>query len=371
MNRWYRMGGVTALLAACGDAGGIAPAQGVIQAVTIEARLPATFAQVSNIVELGGSRVAFAGDRRFLMADLASGEMDTVGVRSDTLGEGAPASAYKFPGWVAHLAGDTVALVDFAAIRTTLWNEQGQPLAALAIPPAGGPTPVLAYDHQGFGYKADYSSVLGSQEPGRAVRPADSVPVIRIQLAGKGVDTVASLAAPVLGEAKFGEQTQQVATIFGPNDLFGVLPDGRVWVARARENRVDWRGPGGVWIRGAARDYDKVPVTDADKARVLERIRAQAAGRLPDTLQLQWPFAEHKPAFESAAATASGEVWLQRSRAADGTEHVYDVYGPDTKWKRAVKLPPDAVLAGFGKDGAIYGVVKEGERRTVARLREK
>jgi hypothetical protein len=367
MNVMYGLAMGLALLAACGEAGGSATAQNV----TLEARLPATFTQVSNVVELGGGRVAFTGDRQFLMADLTSGKVDTIGVRSDTLAEGAPTSAYKFPGWVARLAGDTVALVDFAAIRTTLWNDRGQPLKALAIPPAGGATPVLSYDHQGFGYKTDYRSLLGSPEPGGEVQPSDSVPVIRIQFASGRVDTVASLAAPILGEAKFGEQTQQVATIFGPNDLFGALPDGRVWVARAKENRVDWRGPGGVWIRGTPRDFEKVPVTDADKARVLERIRAQAGGRLPDSLQLQWPFAEHKPPFENAVASPAGEVWLQRSRPIDGTEYVYDVYGPDANWKRAVKLPPDVVLAGFGKDGALYGVVKEGERRTVARLRER
>jgi hypothetical protein len=366
MNLVYPVGVGAVLLAACGEAGGSARAQ----SVTLEAKLPATFAQVSNVVELGGGRVAFAGDRHFLMADLASGKVDTIGVRSDTVAEGGPTSVYKFPGWVAHLAGDTVALLDFAAIRTTLWNDRGQPLKALAIPPVGGATPVLSYDHQGFGYKTDYRSLLGSPEPGGEARPADSVPVIRIQLESGRVDTVARLAAPVLGEAKFGEQTQQVATIFGPNDLFGALPDGRVWVARARENRVDWRGPGGVWIRGTPRDFDKVPVSDADKARVIERIRAQAAGRLPDTLQLHWPFADHKPPFDNAVADRSGEVWLQRSRPIDGTEYVYDIYGPDTKWRRAVKLPPDVMLAGFGSDGAIYGVVKEGEKRTVGRLRE-
>jgi hypothetical protein len=367
MKPLYRIGTAVVWIAACGEAGGSAPAQGV----TVEAKLPTTFAQVSNVVELDGGRVAFAGDRRFLMADLASGKVDTIGVQSDTLATGAPTSAYKFAGWVAHLAGDTVALVDFAAIRTTLWNEQGQPLAALELPPAGGATPVLAYDHQGFGYKADYRSLLGSAEPGERVRSGDSIPVIRIRLSSGRVDTVARLAAPLLGEAKFGQQSQQVATIFGPNDLFGALPDGRVWVARATENRVDWRGPGGVWIRGTPRDFAKVPVTEADKARVLDRIRTQAAGRLPDSLELRWPFAEHKPAFEHAVASPSGDVWLQRSRGTEETGYVYDVYGPDTKWKRAVSLPPDAVLAGFGKDGAIYGVVKEGERRTVARMREK
>lgn len=366
MNVGYRLGIGVVLVAGCGDAGGRATAQ----SVALEAKLPAAFTQVSNVVEVGGGRVAFAGDRQFLMADLASGKVDTIGIRSDTLGDGAPTSVYKFPGWVAHLAGDTVALVDFASIRTTLWNDRGQPLKALAIPPAGGATPVLSYDHQGFGYKTDYRSLLGSPEPGVAPRPADSIPVIRIQLASGRVDTVARLAAPVLGEAKFGEQTQQVATIFGPNDLFGALPDGRVWVARAKENRVDWRGPGGVWIRGTPRAFEKVPVTDGDKTRVLDRIRAQAGGRIPDSLQLRWPFAEHKPAFDNAVASAAGEVWLQRSRPIDGTEYVYDVYGPDAEWKRAVKLPPDVMLAGFGKDGAIYGVVKEGERRTVGRLRE-
>jgi hypothetical protein len=366
MNRLYCMGMGAALLAACGAAKGSAPAQ----EVTLEAKLPVSFAQVSNVVELGDGRVAFAGDRQFLMADMTSGRVDTVGVRSDTLAEGAPTSVYKFPGWVAHLAGDTVALVDFAAIRTTLWNDRGQPLKALAIPPAGGATPVLAYDHQGFGYKTDYRSLLGSPEPGGEARPTDSIPVIRIQLVSGRVDTVARLAAPILGEAKFGEQVQRVATIFGPNDLFGALPDGRVWIARAKENRVDWRGPGGVWIRGTQREFERVPVSEADKARVLERIRAQAGGRLPDTLQLQWPFADHKPPFDNAVANPTGEVWLQRSRAIEGAEHIYDVHGPDTKWKRAVKLPADVVLAGFGKDGAIYGVVKEGERRTVARLRE-
>ncbi|MGH7629443.1 MAG: hypothetical protein ACREOF_08625 [Gemmatimonadales bacterium] len=367
MNLLYRWGAGVVLLAGCGEVGGSAPAQGV----TLEAKLPATFTQVSNVVELGGGRVAFAGDRQFLMADLVSGKVDTIGVRSDTLGEGAPASVYKFAGWVAHLGGDTVALVDFAAIRTTLWNERGQPLAALPLPPVGGATPVLTYDHSGFGYKTDYRSLLGSPEPGAPVVRADSVPVIRIQLGSGRVDTVANLAAPVLGEAKFGEQVQQVATIFGPNDLFGALPDGRVWVARARENRVDWRGPGGVWIHGTPRDFEKVPVTEADKSLVLARIRAQAAGRLPDSLQLHWPFAGYKPPFDHATATPSGEVWLQRSRALDATEYVYDVYGPDTRWKRAVKLPPDVLLAGFGKGGVIYGVVKEGERRTVGRLREK
>jgi len=339
----------------------------------VEAKLPVTFAQLSNVVELTDGRIAFADTRQrlFLRADFRTGKVDTIGTRVDTLPAGAAASAYKFPGWVAHLAGDTLALVDFAALRTTLWTESGQPIRALALPPAGGTAPVLAYDQGGFGYKTDYAAIMGSAEPGRALRP-DSVSVLRFQLATGRVDTVAQLATPEYGSAKFGEQTQQVAKIFGPNDVFGVLPDGRLWVARARENRVDWRGPGGVWLRGKPHGYTTVPVTEADKQRVIAKIREQGKGRgLPDTLHLEWPFADHKPPFETGMGSPAGDVWLQRPQAHEGADAVYDVYGPDGGWTRAVTLPIEVTLAGFGGKGVVYGILREGERRTVVRLSEK
>lgn len=341
------------------------------QQLKVDASLPATFAQLSNVVELSDGRIAFADTRArvFLRADLGSGKVDTLGTRVDTLGAGAAPSVYKFPGWVAHLAGDTVALVDFAALRTTLWTEAGQPLKALQLPPAGGATPVLAYDQGGFGYKTDYESIVGGGEPGKVVR-AESVAVLRLELTTGRIDTVARLASPEYGNAVFGEQTQDVAKIFGPNDLFGVLPDGRVWVARARENQVEWRGPGGVWIRGKPHAFTRIPVTDADKQRVIAKIREQGKGRgLPDTLRIEWPFADNKPPFETGMGSPAGEVWLQRARPLDAAEAVYDVYGPDAGWKRAVTLPAGVTLAGFGGKGTVYGVLKDGDRRTVVRLK--
>ena len=75
----------------------------------------------------------------------------------------------------------------------------------------------------------------------------DSLPVLRLKLAGGTVDTVARLSVPEFGEATFGPQRQTVAQIFGPTDIFGVLPDGTIWVARARTMSVDWRTPDGTW----------------------------------------------------------------------------------------------------------------------------
>jgi hypothetical protein len=337
--------------------------------LTLESKLPVSFAQLSNVVELSGGRVAFAEtrDKLFLTADLKTGDVDTLGTRVDSIGPDSPAGQYKFPGWIAHLAGDTVALVDFSAQRTTLWNERGEPLKVLAIAAVAGNTPVLVYDTVGNGYKIDYRAILGGGAPGEPARP-DSVAVLRIRLASGKVDTVAQLAAPLFGSARFGDQEQQAATVFAPNDFFGVLPNGTAWVARGGENRVDWRTPDGRWSRGQRRDYTRIPVTQADKDRVLAQVREQGKQYgMPQDLPIEYPFAASKPPFDFALGRPNGELWLQRPRTEEDGQLTYDVYSAQGRWQREIVFPKGSSLAGFGKDGAVYGTIKEGERRTVGR----
>ncbi len=340
----------------------------------LEAKLPASYGTLSNVVELRDGRVVFTDTKSkiFLSADLKTGKVDTLGRRVDSLPRSAPAGHYRFPGWVAHLAGDTVALVDFSAIRTTRWSEQGQPLDVLPIRLVSGETPVLLYDTVGHGYKIDYQAILGGGEPGRSVRP-DSIPVLRISLKTGVADTIASLAAPEYGAAKFGEQVQQAATVFAPNDYFGVLPDGTVWVARGHENRVDWRSVDGKWTLGQARPYTKSPVTQADKDRVLAQVREKGKQfGMPQDLSITYPFAETKPPFDFAMGRPEGEVWLQRPRAQEDAALVYDVANRQGGWQREVTLPKGASLAGFGAKGAVYASIKNADgMRTVGRFRTK
>jgi hypothetical protein len=354
-------------IAACAQADG----QG---GLTLEKKLPATFAQLSNVVELSDGRVAFADTKAklFLRGDLKTGKVDTLGTRMDTLISNAPPEQYKFPGWVAHLAGDTVALVDFSGLRTTLWSEAGKPLGVLPIVEVAGKAPVLVYDTLGNGYKVDYQAVLGGAEPGKAVRP-DSVPVLRIGLKSGKVDTVANLASPEYGDAMFGEQMQQAAKVFAPNDFFGVLPNGTAWLARGRENRVDWRPAGGEWTSGTTHEYAKLPVTQADRDRVLAQVREQGKQfGMPQDLAITYPFADTKPPFDFALGRPNGEVWLQRPRAQDDGAFTYDVFNRKGAWQRAVDFPKGTSLAGFGPKGAIYGSIKAGDgSRTVGRFRLK
>jgi hypothetical protein len=262
-----------------------------------------------------------------------------------------------------------VALVDFAALRTTLWSRKGEPLRVLALNPSTGTAPVLVYDTVGHGYKIDYQTMLGT-EPGLTHR-ADSVPVLRIHLTDGKVDTVANLAAPRFGKAKFGEQVQEAAMVFSPNDFFGVRGDGSAWVARGKENRVDWRAIDGRWSLGTSREFQAQPVTQADRDRVLAQVRAQGKQYgMPQELAIEYPFAETKPPFDFALGRPNGEVWLQRPRAAETQPLVYDVWDSKGAWQRQVTFPSGTVLAGFGESGAIYGTVKNDDgTRSVARYR--
>jgi hypothetical protein len=347
-----------------------AQSQGLL---TEEARLPAQFGMLSNAVELRDGRVVFTDTRNklFLRGDFKTGRVDTLGARVDSVKPTAPAQ-YRYPGWVAHLAGDTLAMVDFSAIRTTLWSEAGRPLGVLPIKPVGGETPVLLYDTVGAGYKIDYQTILGGGEPGQTVRP-DSIPVLRITLSRGRVDTIARLAAPEYGDAVFGEEVQQAAKVFAPNDFFGVLPDGTAWVARGRENRVDWRSRDGKWVRGEPHAFTKVPVTDADKERVLSQVREQGKQfGMPQELKIVYPFAETKPPFDFALGHPAGEVWLQRPRSDERASLVYDVFDRKGTWRREVTFPRNASLAGFGANGVVYGSIRNDDgSRSVGRFRLK
>jgi hypothetical protein len=340
--------------------------------LTLEKKLPATFAQLSNVVELRDGRVVFADTRakQFLVADLGTAKVDTLGSRVDTLVKNAPAEQYRFPGWVAHLAGDTVALVDFSGLRTTLWNESGKSLGVLPLADVAGSAPVLVYDTIGNGYKIDYQAVIGGAEPGHPVRP-DSVPVLRIVIKTGRVDTIGNLASPEYGDAMFGEQMQQAAKVFAPNDFFGVLPDGTAWLARGRDNRVDWRAPGGTWTRGTPHEYAKLPVTQADRDRVLAQVREHGKQfGMPQDLAIKYPFADTKPPFDFALGRPNGEVWLQRPRAQDDAPLIYDVFNRKGGWQRSVEFPKGTSLAGFGPTGAVYGSIKEADgQRTVGRFK--
>lgn len=351
---------ITLLLAACG-ADGAAPIMVLDQP---EATLDRTFQQVGNVIELRDGRIALAElkDKTLLFANLATGEITPVGEHADSIAPNDPAPGkHKLPGYVLRFRGDTIGLIDFAAQRTTLWTERGDYVGVLPGGGVGGFNQPLAYDTLGHGYKEDIRTVIGGLEPGQEVA-LDSLALMRINLAGGTADTIARLKLPVWGRGQFGEQQKIVSTIFSGRDLFGALPDGTIWIARASTNSVDWRAPDGTWTRGPERAYDVIQVPQEEKDEFLEKLRNQMAQMgAPAGIELTYPFADTKAPFGAGLTDASGRVWLQRSRAWQDSVAVWDVVGRDGKNVRAVQLPRNALLAGFGPEGRVYLVLREGD----------
>ncbi len=331
-----------------------------------EATLDHTFKQVSNVVELSDGRLALAElkDKTFIYLNPVTGETALIGEHSDTIKPGDPAAGrHRLPGYVLHFGGDTVGLVDFGAQRTTLWNEKGEFLAVMPGAGVGGYNQPLAYDGARNGYKEDYRSVLGGLEPGQELE-FDSLSLLRIMPTDTVADTIARLKLPAWGRGQFGAQQKIVSTIFSGRDLFGVLSDGSVWIARASNNAVEWRAPDGSWTRGPSRPYARIAVPQGEKDAFLEKLRGQMAQMgAPAGIELSYPFADEKPPFGAGLTNPAGEVWLQRSRAWEDSVPVWDVVGRDGKAVRAVQFPRNASLAGFGAGGRVYVILRAGEEQ--------
>ena len=170
----------------------------------------------------------------------------------------------------------------------------------------------------------------------------------------------------------FGEQVQQAAKVFAPNDFFGVLPE------RHRLGGAGPREPGGLALARAARgrtgkthEYAKQPVTQADRDRVLAQVREHGKQfGMPQELPIEYPFADTKPPFDFALGRPNGEVWLQRPRAKEDAPLTYDVFDRKGAWQRAVDFPAGASLAGFGREAgrSTRSIKEEDGTRTVGRF---
>ena len=343
--------------------------------LTLEAKLPSSYGTLSNVVELSDGRVVFADTRSklFLSADLKTGKVDTLGKRVDSLPQGAPAGHYRFPGWVAHLAGDTVALVDFSAIRTTRWNERGQAAGRAA--------------HQGSFRERPRSScttrsAMATRSTTRPYSAAasraahcrpDSVPVLRIALkSGAG-----------------GHDRSPGHTRIRRRHVRGAGPAGRQGVCSQRSLRsaagrdgLGGAGPGesgglakpGRQVDAAERraTYTKTPGhpgRQGPSARPGAGAR-QAVRDAPGSVHHVSLRRDQAPIRLRAGAAEIGEVWLQRPRAQEDAPLVYDVVNRQGVWQRSVTLPKGASLSGFGAKGAVYAAIKgEDGKRTVGKFR--
>src|SRR5688500_17199699 len=282
---------------------------------------------VAGIAELPDGRVAITQPRvpSVLFADLATGTADTVGAAGEGPGE------YRSPGHV-HAKGGEVSVFDFGTRRLTTWSADGTLRGSVAIAAIPGFT--RGFASLGYMY-AEQPTTDGFVVQGQEIdttKSKDSTYLYRLRPNEPARDTVARLYEVGNEIIRIGDGIARMRRLYQSADLWGVLPDGTLWIARGRENRVDRRSPDGRWTIGTPRPFTPIPTTEADRQKL-----PPFRGFPGDSAERELP--EEKGPYSDAVAAPDGEVWTQLNQPAGHARELYAVHPVTGAPERTVSLP--------------------------------
>jgi hypothetical protein len=308
---------IAGLLAACGGPKATVP---VLELRASGDTLATSYSDLSEAAWLGGNRWAVLAP-----ADNAAGIIDfgtPLGGRSST--------SLRNPSDL-FVSADTLYVGDWGLRRLTLWTPAGKLVRSIPASKAVRGALPRARDRSGIFY-LDLYPPPGPDGSGNR----DSAAVVRIE--STRIDTIARLAPYDIAEVQGDAGRRFERRIFSGTDQWGVLPDGSLWVGRVYTNRVDWRAPDGKWSHGQVLPDRVLEVTRYDREMFLRKFPPELRRTAQDL-----PFAAIKPAFEAGFTGATGDVWLEKSRAPADSSRRYHVVN------REGKLVQEVRVAGSGR----------------------
>ena len=281
-------------------------------------------------------------DKVVLLIDPRRGTFDTLGREGRGPGEYLTILA------AAVLTDGRIAAVDLSNSRLTIWKADKKLDSIAAVPPSA-----LYFDAELDAEGRVYWKDIPANSPAflgpidRPGRHPDSSWLYRLKPPSKRHDTVASL---VHRPAAWIGSAYKLPLLYGAQDVWGVLPDGTIWIARTRENRVDRLSRDGPWRLGTPRPWQPIPTSDADA-----RMAANLSGSPPDSLPR--PMAKHRPPFDYAVAGDEGEVWTHQSRPPGAARELFAVFPPAGPSLLTVSLPARRRLVRVSS-AVIYALVE-------------
>jgi hypothetical protein len=146
-------------------------------------------------------------------------------------------------------------------------------------------------------------------------------------------------------------------TPFPAGDDWNVFADGRVAVVRVGDYHLEIVASRTDQVTGAPVPFDRVPVGEPEKdewraalGRTTRRmtVNGQEMAVPPPPEPTEWPTT--KPPFSPGATwiAPNAEVWVMRSRAANDSVPVADVFDDHGRRVGSVRLPAGTRLVGFG-----------------------
>ncbi|MGH7579853.1 MAG: hypothetical protein ACREM9_06755 [Gemmatimonadales bacterium] len=314
-------------LPACGDPASPAP---VIELAPGPDTVATGYAEVVDAAWLGEDRWAVVAP-----LDVTVGLVD-VGDRSVSPLGGEATREIRNPS-IVFVAGDSLYVGDWGLRRIGVWTLDGR--LTRAIPAPGRTRGALPEDRDDAGrWYVEQKPSPGPDGSGNR----DSAAVVMTGPAFESLDTVARLAPLDLAEVAGDAGRRFEPRALSGTDEWGVLPDGSVWVARAFENRVEWRAPDGTRTEGDPLPDRVLEVTQYDRELFYRKFPPELRAAAE-----QLPFAAVKPPFESGLTSPAGTVWLEKSRApADSARRYHEV-------DRAGRLLRDIRVPGRGRIVAV------------------
>jgi hypothetical protein len=341
----------------------IAAAALIVSAACSEKRPPTPVATLDGATDslLAGIGEVTAGtwltDGRWAVLAPAAEAVALVHPSSDSVAPlGGPGSReLKSPATLFHL-GDTRYVGDWGLRRTSRWTFDGRFAGAVPATDAVRGAFPRAADRNGWFY-FELAPTPGPDGQGNR----DSAAVVRIRPGSPTVDTLARLTPLDIAEVTGAAGRRFERRVFSGNDVWGVLPDGSLWVARVFENRVDWRAPDGTWTRGEPLPDRVLEVTRYDRELFVRRFPPE----LRSTAE-QLPFAPVKPPFEAGLTSPAGDAWLEKSRAPVDSSRRYHVVDRRGRLREEIRVPGPGRIIAVGADAAL---VAEPSRDGVRLLR--
>jgi len=316
--------------AACdgADRSAPAPASALVPALALEFTdaAPLVVDEVEELHEDADGRVWLALYQRPALLRATFGATTT----ADTLGAlGNAPGQFRMPFAVMDAPGGGVMALDGVARRLVGFTRDGTPDTVLAVPESVDQFTVRR-DTVGT-----WVSALGDRTRN------DSVPLVRVR--ANAVDTLGRLLVPAATVTiPMGQRSYVAPPEYAPRDLWGVLSDGTVWIARGGTHEVEYHRASGVRTVGGPRPFTPIRSSDADRGTM----RGLPAPATVPASALQ--YAPVKGPFTEARAAQDGSVWTWRTQAAPTQEERYTVFRPGVAETFDVTLPLHHRVVGLG-----------------------
>lgn len=247
--------------------------------------------------------------------------------------------------------------------------------------------------------------------------PPDTMPLLRVDLASRAVDTIAWIKVPrpninVTTDENGQPQVRVVMNPLPTVDEWTVTSDGAVALVRGRDYHIDWVNPDGSTTAGARMAFDWKRMSDEDKEAFidsLKAVRARQGANAPMPMVNGMPggagggapqvvmrtevmgggqgapprseartttsspsnmefvpasdLPDYRPAFFAGAVRADlqGNVWIRTTAAPTVTgATVWDVVDRKGTVVDRVQVPAGRTIIGFGTDGTALLSSREG-----------